>query len=283
MMIGSAIIRHNLSIQTNYDCGYIKRLPMYSIDLSGKTGLIVGVANENSIAWAIAKILAHAGVRLAFSYQNERLEAKVRALAEQLDDAIIVPCDVLEDHQIWTMYEEIKERLGHLDFLIHSVAFAPREALQGLYLDTRREDYLRALEVSSYSLIALAKHAVPLMTDGGSILALTYIASQRAVPRYNVMGTAKAALEQAVRQLAMELGPNGIRVNAISAGPVQTLAARGIQGFLSMYQAHREKAPLQRSIDKNEIATTALFLCSDMSSGITGSTVYVDAGYHIML
>ena len=256
---------------------------MYSIDLSGKTGLVVGVANENSIAWAIAQLLAQAGVRLAFSYQNERLEPKVRALTDQLPEAILMPCDVLEDHQILAMYQEIGEKLGRLDYLIHSVAFAPREALQGLFLDTRREDYIRALEVSAYSLVPLARGAAPLMTDGGSILAMTYIASQRAVPNYNVMGTAKAALEHAVRQLAMELGPQNIRVNAISAGPVQTLAARGIQGFLSLYQTHREKAPLKRNIEKREIATTALFLCSDMASGITGTIVYVDAGYHIML
>ena len=256
---------------------------MYSIDLSGKTALIVGVANENSIAWSIAETLAQAGARLAFSYQNERLESRVSALAERLKDPVLVACDVLEDHQIISMYQEIEQKMGGLDYLIHSVAFAPREALQGRYMDTRREDFVRALEVSSYSLISLSKHAAPLMRNGGSILAMTYIASQRAVPKYNVMGTAKAALEQEVRQLAMELGPEGIRINAISAGPVQTLAARGIQGFLEMYQSHREEAPLRRNIDKEEIAKTALFLCSDMSSAITGSVVYVDAGHHAVL
>ena len=256
---------------------------MYTIDLSGKHGLVVGVANENSIAWAIAELLGQAGARLAFSYQSERLKSRVEALADRLEDSFIVPCDVLEDDQITAMFEEVERRMGRLDYLVHSVAYAPREALQGLYLDTRREDYLRALEVSAYSLVALTKHAAPLMTEGGSIVTMTYIASQRAVPRYNVMGTAKAALEQAVRQLAMELGPRNIRVNAISAGPVQTLAARGIKGFLDMYKTHREEAPLRRNIEKHEIATTALFLCSDMASAITGSILYVDAGHHAIL
>ena len=256
---------------------------MYSIDLSGKTALVVGVANENSIAWSIAEILAQAGCRLAFSFQDQRLESRVSALAQRLVDPVLVTCDVSEDHQVINMFQEIEQKMGVLDYLIHSVAFAPREALQGRYLDTRREDFARTLEVSSYSLISLSKHAVPLMKNGGSILAMTSIASQRGVPRYNVMGTAKAALEQEVRQLAMELGPEGIRINAISAGPVQTLAARGIQGFREMYQVHREEAPLQRNIDRREIATTALFLCSEMSSAITASIVYVDAGHHAVL
>lgn len=256
---------------------------MRTIDLEGTTGLVLGVANQKSLAWAIAEVLNDAGARLAFTYQGARLEENVRALAERCNQPLIMPCDVTSDEQIDAVFAGIKKEFGRLDYLVHSVAFARREDLEGAFHDTSREGWRTALEISAFSLVALSARALPLMAPhGGSILTLTYLASQRVFPNYNVMGSAKAALEHAVRQLAFDLGAHNIRVNAISAGPVSTLSARGISGFTSMVSHAREKAPLRRNIETREVADAALFLLSPMGSGVTGTTLYVDAGYHIM-
>ncbi len=255
---------------------------MYPIDLSGKKGIIFGVANDRSIAWSIASVLAQAGARLALTYQNDRLKERVVRLADTLDEAIALPCDAAYDEQIVEVFQQVAERFGEISFLVHSIAFANREDLAGRFSDTNREGFRLALEISAFTLLPLVKHAAPLMKGGGSVLTMTFQASQRVYPGYNVMGTAKAALEHEVRQLAAEFGEQNIRVNAISAGPLDTLAARGIHGFLDMKRIHAEKAPLQRNISADEVAKTALFLCSDLSSGITGSIIPVDAGYHIM-
>ena len=255
---------------------------MYPIDLSGKNGVIFGVANDRSIAWGIARLLGEAGARLALTYQNDRVKDRVSRLADTLEGALTLPCDATDDAQISEVFSQLKESFGDLSFLVHSIAFAQREDLAGRFADTSREGFQIALEVSAYSLIPLVRHAADLMPDGGSVLTMTFNASQRVYPGYNVMGTAKAALEHSVRQLASEFGGQGVRVNAISAGPVETLAARGISGFRDMRKLHEETAPLKRNISVDEVAKTALFLCSDLSSGITGSIIPVDAGYHIM-
>lgn len=255
---------------------------MYPIDLSGKNGVIFGVANDRSIAWAIASTLAKAGARLALTYQNVRLQERVMRLASSLDGALALECDATDDHQITAVFQQVGEAFGDISFLVHSIAYANREDLAGRFSDTLREGFRIALEVSAYSLLPMVKGAAPLMRGGGSVVTMTFQASQRVYPGYNVMGTAKAALEHEVRQLAAEFGEQNIRVNAISAGPLDTLAARGIHGFLEMKRLHAEKAPLKRNITVDEVAKTALFLCSDLSSGITGSIIPVDAGYHIM-
>ena len=255
---------------------------MYPIDLSGKNGVIFGVANDRSIAWGIARLLGEAGARLALTYQNDRVKDRVSRLADTLDGALTLPCDATDDAQISEVFSQLNESFGDISFLVHSIAFAQREDLAGRFADTSREGFQIALEVSAYSLIPLVRHAADLMPDGGSVLTMTFNASQRVYPGYNVMGTAKAALEHSVRQLASEFGGQGVRVNAISAGPVETLAARGISGFRDMRKLHEETAPLKRNISVDEVAKTALFLCSDLSSGITGSIIPVDAGYHIM-
>ena len=255
---------------------------MYPIDLSGKNGVIFGVANDRSIAWGIARLLGEAGARLALTYQNDRVKDRVSRLADTLDGALTLPCDATDDAQISEVFSQLNESFGDISFLVHSIAFAQREDLAGRFADTSREGFQIALEVSAYSLIPLVRHAADLMPDGGSVLTMTFNASQRVYPGYNVMGTAKAALEHSVRQLAWEFGGQGVRVNAISAGPVETLAARGISGFRDMRKLHEETAPLKRNISVDEVAKTALFLCSDLSSGITGSIIPVDAGYHIM-
>ncbi|MCH8745340.1 MAG: enoyl-ACP reductase [Chloroflexi bacterium] len=255
---------------------------MYPIDLSGKKGIIFGVANDRSIAWAIASVLAKAGVQLAFTYQNDRLKSRVDRLAETLEGSITLPCDASDDQQITDVFQRIADSFGELSFLVHSIAFANRDDLAGRFSDTGREGFRLALEISAFTLLPMVKHAAPLMKNGGSVIVMTFQASQKVYPGYNVMGTAKAALEHEVRQLAAEFGGQNIRVNAISAGPLDTLAARGIHGFLDMKKIHAEKAPLQRNISADEVAKTALFLCSDLSSGITGSIIPVDAGYHIM-
>ena len=255
---------------------------MYPIDLSGKNGVILGVANDRSIAWAIAQVLAQAGARLAFTYQNDRLKDRVERLADTLDGSISLPCDASDDQQIIDLFQQVGDAFGNLSFLVHSIAFANREDLAGRFSDTGRDGFRLALEISAFSLIPLVRHAGPLMANGGSVIAMTFQASQKVYPGYNVMGTAKAALEHEVRQLAAEWGPDNVRVNAISAGPLDTLAARGIHGFLDMKRIHAEKAPLQRNITAGEVARTALYLCSDLSSGVTGSIIPVDAGYHIM-
>ena len=255
---------------------------MYPVDLSGKNAVIFGVANDRSIAWAIAKTLADAGARIALTYQNERLKDRVARLADTLDDAVILPCDASEDEQIGQVFEMLASEMGSLSILVHSIAFANREDLSGRLADTGRDGFRLALEISAFTLLPMVRHAAPLMKSGGSVIAMTFNASSRVYPGYNVMGTAKAALEHEVRQLAHEFGGDNIRVNAISAGPVDTLAARGISGFLDMKRAHADKAPLRRNITADEVAKSALFLCSDLSSAITGAVLPVDAGYHIM-
>ena len=255
---------------------------MYPIDLSGKKGIVFGVANDRSIAWGISRLLAEAGARLALTYQNDRVKDRVARLSDTLDGAITLPCDATDDAQIAEVFSQAGDAFGDISFLVHSIAFAQREDLSGRFADTSREGFHIALEVSAYSLIPLVRHAAGLMPGGGSVVTLTFNASQRVYPGYNVMGTAKAALEHSVRQLAAEFGPQGVRVNAISAGPLETLAARGIDGFRDMKRVHAETAPLKRNITVDEVAATALFLCSGLSSGITGSIIPVDAGYHIM-
>ena len=251
--------------------------------MSGKVGAIFGVASERSLAWAIAKALHDQGAELAFNFLGETLEKRVRPLAEGIGSKLVLPCDVTKDEEIEAFFRAIKGRHGGLDFLIHSLAFADRRDLQGRFIDTSREGFWLALNVSAYSLTALARAARPLMEGrDGSIITLSYLGAAKVIPRYNVMGVAKAALEASVRYLAADLGPEGIRVNAISAGPVRTLASAGISGFKEMLHFAETKAPLRRNISAAEVGQTALFLCSSLSSGITGQTLYVDAGYEIM-
>lgn len=256
---------------------------MYAIDLTGKCALVAGVANKRSLAWAIAQELAHAGARLILTYQGERIREYVEELASEFPGTKLYECDVTRDDSLEAAFSAIANETPRIDALVHAVAFAQKEDLEGKFVDTSRSGFHLALDVSAYSLLALTRRSVPLMQGGASIVSLTYIAAQRAVPSYNVMGTAKAALEQMTRQLAMELGPQNIRVNTISAGPVSTLSARGISGFTGILGHYRERAPLQRNITAKEVGTTALFLLSDLASGITGETIYVDAGYHVML
>lgn len=250
--------------------------------MAGKRGLILGVANKRSIAWGITRAVVDAGAEVALTFQGERLEQNVRSLAQEIGNPLILPCDVTDDNQVAELFRTIDQEWGRLDFLVHSVAFAPKEALENPYVETSREAYLVAQDISAYSLVLLARHARPLMREGGSIMAMTYYGSEKVVPNYNVMGVAKAALEASVRYLANDLGPDGIRVNAVSAGPLNTLAARGISGLTGMMKYHAEKAPLKRNVEVEEVANAALFLLSSMSSGITGEVIYVDCGYHIM-
>lgn len=250
--------------------------------LQGKRGIVFGVANEYSIAWAIAKSAHEHGAQLALVYQNERFEETVRKLASSLTDPLVLQCDVSEDEQIVRVYDEIAKHWDKLDFVVHSIAYAPRAALEGKFLDTTRSDFLLAHDISVYSLIAVTRHAVPMMTEGGSVLTLTYLGSERAVPGYNVMGVCKAALEACVRYLAAELGEKNIRVNALSPGPIKTLAARGIPGFTKMLEIVKEKAPLKRSTMQEEVGRMAVVLLSDYASAITGEVIYVDCGYNIM-
>jgi enoyl-[acyl-carrier protein] reductase I len=253
-----------------------------SNSLQGQTAVVFGVANKRSIAWAIAQQMQQAGAQLAITYQNERLKQEADDLIAALPNALAFQCDVSRDEEIARLLEQLKERYGKLDALVHSVAFAPAEKLKGEFADTTREGFRIALDVSVYSLVALARAARPLMTDGGSIITMTYYGAEKVVPKYNVMGVAKAALEASVRYLAYDLGKNNIRVNAISAGPIKTLAARGISGFGEMLKEQAERAPLKRNVDVDEVATTAVFLASSAGSGITGETIYVDCGYNIM-
>jgi enoyl-[acyl-carrier protein] reductase I len=247
-----------------------------------KTAVVFGVANKRSIAWAIAQKLAADGWRLAITYQNERLEQEAKGLIEELPGAAGFMCDVADDAQIVKLFAELKEKYGSLQGVVHSVAFAPAAELSGEFLNTTREGFRIAHDVSVYSLIAVAREAAPLMTDGGGIVTMSYFGAEKVVPKYNVMGVAKAALEAAVRYLASDLGAKKIRVNAISAGPIKTLAARGISGLGEMLKAHAEKAPLKRNVDAAEVGGTAVFLLSNASSAITGETIYVDCGYNIM-
>jgi enoyl-[acyl-carrier protein] reductase I len=251
-------------------------------DLTEKHGLIVGVANKRSIAWAIAEAASRAGARLAVTYQGERLEENVRDLSATLDNPLILPCDVTDDAQIANVFTRIGEEFGGLDFVVHGAAFAPREELAAPFAQTSRAGFTLSLDVSAYSLIALARGAMPLMESrgGGSILTLTYLGSERVFQNYNVMGVAKAALEASVRYLAADLGPKNIRVNAISAGPIKTLAASGISGFSSILQVYRDRAPLRRTVETTEVADAAIFLLGPAGRGITAEVLMVDAGYH---
>jgi enoyl-[acyl-carrier protein] reductase I len=251
-------------------------------DLAGKHGLIVGVANKRSISWAIAQAAAAAGARLALTYPSERLEENVRELAAKLDNPLVLPCDVTSDQQITDLAATLDREFGRLDFLVHGAGFAPADALHNPFVDTSRESFRIALDVSAYSLVALTRAIVPLMekAGGGSILTLTFIGSNRVFTNYNVMGVAKAALESSVRYLAADLGPRNIRVNAISAGAIKTLAASGISGFSMMLQAYRDRAPLRRGVDASEVADAAVFLLSSHSRAITGEILMVDSGFH---
>jgi enoyl-[acyl-carrier protein] reductase I len=250
--------------------------------LENKQGLVIGVANHRSIAWAICRSLATAGARLAVTYQNERLEATVRKLASELPGAHVMPCDLMVEDDVTRLYEDLGRTFGRLDFLVHSVAFARTEDLSGRFVDTSREGFDTAMAVSVYSLVAATRGALPLMAQGGSVVTMTYLGSQRVVPNYNVMGVAKAALEASVRYLAADVGPQNVRVNAISAGPINTLSARAISDLHSALETVRSRAPLRRNTEQAEVGDTALFLCSDLSRGITGEIVFVDSGYHAL-
>src|SRR6202051_2380245 len=249
---------------------------------SQKTAVIFGLANKRSIAWAIAQKLPEAGWRLAITYQNERLEQEAKDLIADLPGAAGFMCDVSSDEQIAKVFDELKAKYGTLQGVVHSVAFAPAEELKGEFVNTTREGFRIAHDISVYSLVAVSRAAAPLMSAGGGIVTLSYYGAEKVVPRYNVMGVAKAALEASVRYLANDLGPKGIRVNAISAGPIKTLAARGVSGLGEMLKSHAERAPLKRNVDPGEVGETAAFLLSEGGSGITGETIYVDCGYNIM-
>ncbi len=254
--------------------------------LDGKKGVVLGIANSRSIGWHIARAANNAGAHLAFNYQNERLEDGVRKLADSLSNPVaVLPCDLTDDKQVDRFFEEAGAGFdGQLDFLVHSVAFANREDLDGRFVDTSRDGFRLALEVSCFTLVAAAKRALPLMqaSGGGSIITLSYYGAEKVVRNYNIMGVAKAALECTVRYLSADLGPDNVRVNAISAGPIKTLAARGISGFGEILKVVEEKTPLRRNITPDEVARTAVFLSSGEGGGITGETIYVDAGYHVL-
>jgi enoyl-[acyl-carrier protein] reductase I len=247
-----------------------------------KTAVIFGLANKRSIAWAIAQKLAQDGWRLAISYQNERLEQEAKDLIAELPGSTGFMCDLSSDEQIAKLFDQLKAQYGELHGVVHSVAFAPTEELKGEFVNTSREGFRIAHDISVYTLIAVTRAAAPLMTSGGSIVTLSYYGAEKVVPKYNVMGVAKAALEASVRYLAFDLGPKGIRVNAISAGPIKTLAARAIAGLGEMLKSHAERAPLKRNVEPSEVGGTAAFLLSPAGSGITGETLYVDCGYNIM-
>ncbi len=249
--------------------------------LSGKRGIIFGVANDLSIAWGIAQQLRAEGAELAFTYLNEALEKRVRPLAESLDSPLILPCDVARDEDIEAVFEAAGQKWGQIDFVVHAVAFANREDLKHSFSQTSRDGFRLAMDISAYSLVAMTRCAVPLMKNGGSIITLTYLGASRVIPNYNVMGVAKAALEASVRYLAAELGQKNIRVNAISAGPIKTLAASGIANFREKIKLMDDRAPLRRCVTQEEVGKSALYLVSDLSSGVTGEVHFVDSGYNI--
>jgi enoyl-[acyl-carrier protein] reductase I len=250
--------------------------------LKNKVGMVFGVANKRSIAWACASACGEHGAKQAFTYQGERLKENVEKLAGELEDSLVIPCDVTDQASVDAAFEAVEKRYGRLDYLIHSIAFAPKEALEGEFVTTTREAFRTALEVSAFSLTQVSLAASRLMTDGGSIVTMSYYGAEKVVQSYNVMGVAKAALESSVRYLAADLGKNNIRVNAISAGPINTLSARGVKNMGSLLGMVGEKAPLKRNVTVAEVGNTALFLVSDLSTGITGETIYVDCGYNIM-
>lgn len=254
------------------------------LSLAGKTFVVMGVANKRSIAWGIARSLHQAGARLIFTYAGERMESGVRELADSLeaDNTLVLPCDVTNDEEIAKCFAQIKNDAGVIHGIAHCIAFANKEELSGEYLNTTRDGFLLAQNISSYSLTAIAKEARGLMTEGGSIVTLTYLGGERAIKNYNVMGVAKASLDASVRYLASDLGKDGIRVNSISAGPIRTLSAKGISEFNSILKEIEEKAPLRRTTTPEEVGDTAVFLFSDLSRGITGENIHVDSGYHIL-
>ena len=255
---------------------------MYKIDLSGKSAIVFGIANQRSIAWSIAKILSASGAKIIAAYQNDRVKDSVEKLTSQLEDVVTVECDVSDEGNVQLAFETVKENCETLDAVVHSIAFAQREDLGGRFVDTDREGFRLALDISAYSLVSIARNAAPLMTNGGSMMAMSFLAAEKVFPGYNVMSTAKAALENEVRQIANDLGPDNIRVNAISAGPLDTLSSRVISGYRDMKKAHSDRAPMKRNITHDEVASTALYLCSNMSSGVTGEVIHVDTGYHVM-
>ncbi len=250
--------------------------------LENKIGMIFGVANRRSIAWACASACAGHGAKMAFTYQGERLKENVEELAGTLNDSLVVPCDVSNQAEVDAAFEAVGNKYGRLDFVIHSIAFAPKEALEGEFVTTTRDAFRTALDISAFSLTQVALAASPLMAEGGSIVTMSYYGSEKVVSNYNVMGVAKAALEASTRYLAADLGKNNIRVNAISAGPINTLSARGVKNLGTMLSYVAERSPLKRNVQASEVGNTALFLVSDLASGITGETIYVDCGYNIM-
>jgi enoyl-[acyl-carrier protein] reductase I len=251
--------------------------------MEGKRVMVFGVANERSIAWGISKVMHEHGARLGFNYAGEVLEKRVRPLAESLDAELIMPCDVTDDAQVAETFAGIQKEWGGLDVLIHSLAFARREELMGRFSDTSREGFRTALEISTYSLVHLSREAAPLMTDGGSIVTMTYYGAEKVVENYNVMGVAKAGLEAAVRYLAADLGPQNIRVNAVSAGPIKTLAAAGgVKNFRGLMSLFEEKAPLRRNMTQDDVGRATLFLCSDLGAAVTGEVLHVDAGFNVL-
>ena len=252
------------------------------INLAGKTAVVFGLANKRSLAWGIAQKLHEAGATLAICYQNERMKLEAEGLIAELSGAGGFQCDVSSDNEIEALFATLREKYSRIDILVHAIAYAPAEDLRGAFIDTSREGFRIAHDVSVYSLIAVSRGAVPLMTEGGSIITLTYYAAEKVVPHYNVMALAKSSLESAVRYLAYELGQKNIRVNAISAGPIKTLAARGVGALGEMMKSHAERAPLHHNVDQLEVGGAALFLASDLSSAVTGEILYVDCGYNIM-
>ena len=255
---------------------------MVHIDLSGKRALVMGVTNKRSLGWAIADKLQQAGAQMAFSYQGERLKGEVEKLTAHMDDVRLYQVDVTEPEQMASLFGDLKDAWGEIDVIVHSIAFAPRAAMDGRYIETTRNDWVTALEISAFSLVSVAQHAEPLLAEDASIVTLSYYAAEKVVPKYNVMGVAKSTLEASVRYLAYDLGKRGARINALSAGPVKTVAARSIPGFMKMYKRVAGMSPLGRGVDQEDVGNLGLFLLSPMSRGITGETVYVDSGYHVM-
>lgn len=255
---------------------------MLEIDLSGKRALVMGVTNHRSLGWSIAAKLHAAGAEMAFSYQGERLRRELEKLTADIPTARLYQVDVTRQEELRLLFADLGDAWGGLDYLVHAIAFAPRSAMEGRYIDTQRDDWVTALEVSAYSLVSVAREAESLLHEGSAMVTLTYYAAEKVVPKYNVMGVAKSALEASVRYLAYDLGREGVRINAISAGPVKTIAARSIPGFMKMFKRVASIAPLGRNIDQEDVGNLGLFLLSPMASGITGETVYVDGGFHVM-
>ena len=261
---------------------YEPALPARGTLLAGRRGLVMGVANDRSIAWGIAAATAAQGAQLAFTYQGEALQKRVEPLAESVGSRLVLPCDVTDEASMDATFQTLREKWGGLDFLVHAIAWSDKDQLKGLYLDTTRDNFLRSLDISCYSFTALAQRAVPLMAPGASLITLTYLGAERVTPHYNVMGVAKAALEASVRYLATDLGPKGIRVNAISAGPIKTLAASGIGDFRYILKWNQYNAPLKRNVTTDEVGGAAVYLLSDLAAGVTGEVHHVDCGYHVI-